>query len=64
MAVKLLSKKMKVKFRQCPQKAQVLVEFCIMLVIAVLLVYALLALFDILWQNGNRMVDMVGNTVP
>ena len=64
MDVKLLSKKMKTKFRRRAQKGQMIMEFCIMLVIAVLLVYALLALFDILWQNGNRMVDLVGNTVP
>ena len=64
MDVKLLSKKMKVKFRQCPQKAQVLVEFCIMLVIAVLLVSGLLALFDVLSKNGDRMINMVGHTVP
>jgi hypothetical protein len=64
MAEKLLSKKMKKKFHRRTPKGQMLMEFCIMLVIAVLLVYALLALFDILSENGDRMVDMVGHTVP
>ena len=64
MDVKLLSKKMKIKFRRRAQKGQMIMEFCIMLVIAVLLVYGLLALFDVLSKNGDRMVNMVGHTVP
>ena len=48
MDVKLLSKKMKTKFRRRAQKGQMIMEFCIMLVIAVVLVYGLLALFDVL----------------
>lgn len=64
MDVKLLSKKMKTKFHRRAQKGQMIMEFCIMLVVAVLLVYGLLALFDVLSKNGDRMVNMVGHTVP
>ena len=64
MDVKLLSKKMKKKFHRRAQKGQMLVEFCIMLAVALLLVYSLLALCDAISKNGDRMVDMVGHTVP